>query len=293
MPITSLPPYKAGLGTGDAEAAILGTGESGPEGVESTLEFNGLYLNIRQWLDTYLVLGIDGLGDADVRDVREVNPAQDGETPSNAYYGGRTISITGRIRAHHIHKSRDMQQALRQAFADISQEKPLVFHTANPLKSLVIPCKKLQPIAMSEAQQNYLWQRDFQISLRASNPRFIGLIPQLTQLVPGEVVDIENEGSYFAQPIITFSNRMVAPRITNELTGRSLIFSGDILSGETVTADLARRRITNQNGENAFKRISPASGWPELAPGLQPIALSSSSFDADALVSVTYRHSYM
>ena len=186
MPLISLPSYEAGLATGDPEVIIIGTGESGPQGVEATIEFNGLYMNIRDWIDTYLITGIDGLGDADIRDVREVNPAQDGETYFDAYYGGRTIVLSGKIRAHHIWKLRDMQQALRQAFADISNEKPLIFHAADPGYSLMIYCKKVQSLVMAEAQQNYLWERDFQVSLRASNPRFTRLLPISSSL---EVVE--------------------------------------------------------------------------------------------------------
>src|SRR5436190_4430087 len=127
--ILSTPATVIGLGSGLPGESIQGTKTSGPRGIESIIEYNGLTLNNRAWVDTYLVTNIGGIDDADIRDSREVNPGQHGETPFAAFYGGRTITLTGKVVAQTIWKLRDLQQALRQAFADISQERPLVFRT--------------------------------------------------------------------------------------------------------------------------------------------------------------------
>ena len=295
MPIASLSSYAYGLGSGDTELAILGTGLSGPQGVEAVFEYNGLYMNVRDWIDTYLIVGVDGFGDADVRDSREVNPQQDGETFFDAFYGGRTIVLNGRIRAHHIHKLRDMQQILRQSFADLSIERPLVIHGVSPAGTVMINCKKVQPIAMSEAQQNFMWQRDFQVSLRASNPRFLSLLPVSYEIEVGEPVPIGilNVGSYFAQPVLTLENGIETPQMINDSTGQELKLSGDVESGETVTIDFARRRMTNQTGLSVFDRLAPDSDWPELAPGNNLLSILSPSFDVDASAILTFHHSYM
>ena len=295
MPFSSLLSYPTGLGTGAVEVSELGTGQSGPLGVEAVLEYNGIYLNLRDWVDTYLITSIDGLGDADVRDAREVNPQQDGETFFDAFYGGRTIVLTGRIRAHHIFKLRDMQQILRQTFADISQEHPLIFHSQNPLNTLQILCKKFQPLVMAEVQQNFKWERDFQISLRASNPRFVSLLPTATTITVGNIVPttIVNNGNYFAQPILTLENQMTAPRLVNESTGQELKFSGNLVNGERVTVDFATRRITLQTGVSVINRLAPDSDWPELGPGENAITVLATGIGGTASAVLNYRHTFM
>jgi hypothetical protein len=172
-----------GLAIGDAGKILPGTGVDGnragtsvPGGIESVLEYNGIYLNVRDWIDTYLVTIIGGLDDADVRDTREVNPGFHGETAFPAYYGGRTITLTGKIIAHTLAKLRDMQRGLRQAFSEIDHELPLIFRTPDPDLDMMIMCKKSQPIQMTEEQRtaNH-FERAFLITLRASNPRFLSV----------------------------------------------------------------------------------------------------------------------
>jgi hypothetical protein len=102
----------------------------GISGVESEFTYNGLKLNQRLASVTnftrYQVTDIGGLDDADVRDARELNPARDGELALPAYYGGRTITFTGKILAKNVRELRQMQQNLRTAFASLN-EQPLAF----------------------------------------------------------------------------------------------------------------------------------------------------------------------
>ena len=49
-----------------------------------------------------------------------VHPGDHGETPGNAFYGGRTITINGEIRYVHYPKMLDMRDALRIAFSEIN-----------------------------------------------------------------------------------------------------------------------------------------------------------------------------
>jgi hypothetical protein len=163
---------------GSSATPVGGTGRSRMGGVENTIEFNGAVLNRRDWWDTFIITSIGGLGDADIRDARESNPGRDGETPFAAYYGGRTIVITGKIRAQSLAKLRDMQKGLKQVFQDISQEQPMYFRAANPENDLMIMVRKSAPIAWDEEQNNFLFERPFQITLRASNPRFMSYSKQ-------------------------------------------------------------------------------------------------------------------
>lgn len=171
MPLV-IPKPLTGAGTGSQTDYVRGSGTAVPTGVESLIEFNGLIMNDIYLVETYLVKVIDGLDDADVRANAEANPDDDGEEPDNPLYGGRTIILTGTIEAYSLEKLRDMQYALRTAFAPL-YEMPLVFRTGNRDRDHYVMARKSAKTQMKETQTDNRWFRDFMITLRASNPRIL------------------------------------------------------------------------------------------------------------------------
>jgi hypothetical protein len=203
--VVSIPTYPVGLTGGRTDKLVIGSGRARPGGVENIWEYNGALLNVRDWYDTFIITSIDGLADPDVRDSRDVNPGRDGETYFQAYYGGRTIVISGKIRAFSLAKLRDMQMGLKQIFADLSGEKPLYVRTGKPELDVFIYCKKSQPLVMGETQGNFEYTRDFQITLRASNPRFLSYLEQRIALASGfaDMAAMTNPGQVVATNLLT------------------------------------------------------------------------------------------
>src|SRR3954467_2148746 len=183
--ITSLPGVIAGLGTGVSGERVIGTKHSGPVGIESVIEYRSsypIYLNISSWVDTFIVVTINGLDGADLLLNSQPNPGEHGETPGDPLFGGRTVVLSGKQYAKTIWKLRDMQQGLRAAFMDIKHEYPLIFHAVNPADDLMIMFKLASKIAIVDQQTTRNdFQRDFQIPLRASNPRFLGAVRQVSE----------------------------------------------------------------------------------------------------------------
>ena len=327
MGIVSLPANVVGLGGGYPDRIALGSGASRPFGVEGVFEYDGLTLNNRRWIDTYLITSIDGLSDADIRDTREVNPGRHGETAFAAYYGGRTIVLTGRIRAHTILKLRDMQQALRQTFAEIGEEKPLIISTGNALQAVQIHCKKSQPIAMSEVQSDFTHRRDFQLTLRASNPRFVSYVEQRVTwtasgaMTPGAAVAIftlTNAGNFPAEPIFRIDGPVSAATTggpaailrarvdeAGVLTTKTLTINAKagttlaVASGNYLEIDTAKRTMvervvaTGALVANAFAQLDVTSDWLELAPGANAIELTVNGSASTPTVVARYRHTYL
>lgn len=181
-PIVLDPPI-VGLAGGDPVLAAAGSGLAVPGGVENLIEYGGILFNNTNTVDKIRITEIGGLDDADVRDAREVNPAYHGETPFDAWYGGRTITLTGRIEAYTLEKLRDMQMALRQAFSEL-EEKPLILRSWNGSRDVYLNCRKSAAIAMRETQGDFRFFRDFMVTLRASNPRWQAYY---RQTVTGEI----------------------------------------------------------------------------------------------------------
>ena len=281
MPILELQSHVRGAESGDPQLSLEGSGTAFPPGLETVFEFNGMVFNKLDQVDKIRIMKIDGFYDADIRDNRENNPSSDGETALDAFYGGRTIAFTGRIEAYRLEKLRDMQQAFRQAFADVSQEYPLILHaygfvpdghggfTRGPSiqRTGQIFCRKNQPISMTEEQTDQRFYREFLLTLRASDPRFTAYLPSFFQWQSPSsgaatnvlVAQAVNNGNYPAAPQIVLTGPMTNPAITNQLSGEDLLHGidprrpGDHRRGGQ---DAARYR----RGNSMFYRMDVSSG---------------------------------
>lgn len=199
------------------ELALPGSMKSQPPGLEAIMEYNQLYFHDRLVVDKFRVLSLDGLQGADIRDNREANPSDHGETPFDNYLGGRTILITGRVEAHNIGKLRDMQQGLRTAFYSM-QERPLIFHVGDPQRDVQIYCRMIDKISMREEQTNDRPHREFQITMRASDPRFRSVVDRVHSQIFG-LLDDNSAGTVTQWTVVTGSAPTSSAGVLNVGTG--------------------------------------------------------------------------
>jgi hypothetical protein len=290
------------LGIGDPNVGLAGTGISGPRGIEAVLEYNGLYLNIRNWIDTYLVTTIGGLDDADIRDSRDVNPGYHGETAFASYYGGRTVTLTGKVYTKTLFKLRDMQQGLRQAFAGLDTELPLIFRANDPDLDMMLYCKKSQPIQMADEQRtaNH-FERPFLVTLRASNPRFVGY-KRLREgtFFTGATFDaiaynIVNNGNFRAQPDIELTGPIATGlKIINEANNEQIMLTAPIPAGEKWVISIEQRRMYRDSDDaNRFQYLDVNSDWMELEPDTNPIHVIAAGLTGASQVVMFWRHTVM
>lgn len=95
-------------------------------GIQAMIEFNGLIINDRYQSDLVRVTGITGLDSSEIRDSREPRPAQHNENVYDAYYGGRTITMSGYIECGSIQVYQSLKRDLLAAYAELV-ESPLKF----------------------------------------------------------------------------------------------------------------------------------------------------------------------
>lgn len=232
-------PFVAGLLEGNENEYVIGLDRIRLGGVESKLEFNGYILNNRKSADAVFITSIDGLEDADIRDSRDVNPGYDGETAFSSLYGGRTIVLSGFIRAGTLSKLRDMQEGLKSVFAPL-EEKPLIFKGITTDKDLQIYCRKSQPITMGETQDGFDFKRQFQVTLRASDFRFASSSVfykywRNDSSFSGEkyATSVSNLGNYLADTVIKIEGPITAE--SNGSTGLQVTNTVD-LAADTSSA---------------------------------------------------------
>lgn len=271
MPIYSGEIFVPGPGDGQpGNLTLPGDGLAVPAGLDAVLEYNGLLMNIQKNVDRYRISTIDGLFDADVRDTRDPNTDDDGESPYNSFYGGRTIVISGSIETYSVGKLRDMQQSLRAAFSDIRNEYPLRFRTGDFRRDHYINCKKVSPISGIEQQIGLRASRDFQITLRASNPRFLSYYQKSLDLYPPIVpvsdpyplATVFNFGNYTAQPIFRiWGPTLTGCTILDDDTGTSFSIDGTIAFSDYLDFDIANRSLKNSAGLNMWNLLGDDSDY--------------------------------
>ncbi len=306
--ITSLQTVLQGLAGGSANVGIIGTKHSGPVGVESIIEYrsaNPIYLNVVDWIDTFIVNSIDGLDGADIRSGALPNPGEHGETPTDPLFGGRSLVMTGKQYAQTIWKLRDMQQGLRGSFIDIKHEYPLIFHALDPADDLMIMCKLASKIAMVDQQTTKnSFERDFQIPLRASNPRFLNAVRSVAEFTQAGAsfnniaLVLYNRGNFEAQTTIELTGPMTNPTVYNEENGTAAVISGSIPVGETWVLENvgpAKRMYRKSDGSNRFTYLAATSMWLLLDPNNDQnhIRFTATGLAAGWNLKVIHRHTYM
>jgi Phage tail protein len=301
MPVTFEEPV-LGFGGGDPDGPLPGSGLAVPAGVEAVFEYNGLYLNVLNNVDRYKIKSIDGLDDADMRDQREDNPGDDGETAYPSFYSGRPLQMQGTIQAYTLQKMRDMILALEQAFSNIREERPLIIHGLRVEQKVFINCRKNAKLTIQETQNDYRFFRDFLIPLRASNFRFLSLVRPSTTVSglnagAASVMSVTNLGSYPAQCAIRLTGGMTAPRVTNLTNNTMVKFEPTVVMTATSVRDISsfqsERWVKDENGNNKYNEITLDSTWVTLEPGVNNIEFSASAISGSApqrTLTVFWRH---
>lgn len=306
--ITSLQSVVAGLAKGSASQSIVGTKRSGPVGIESIIEYqsaNPVFLNVADWIDTFIVTSVNGIDGSDLRLSAQPNPGEHGETPGDPLFGGRTVVLGGKQYAQTIWKLRDMQQGLRSSFMDIKREYPLIFHALDPEDDLMVMCKLADKINIPDQQTTRSdFQRDFQITLRASNPRFISVVRRVhdfTQAVASYnniALTLQNNGNFEAQTTIELTGPMTNPIVYNEDNGTVAIINGAIPAGETWVLEQigpAKRMYRKSDTANRFTYLAATSTWVLLDPNNKPndLRFTATGLATGWKLRVVYRNTYM
>lgn len=279
-----------------------------PYGLEVPLIYNGLTLNYGKFAATiakdggaYFVTAIGGLDDADVRFSEANRPDMDGSIPGTIYHGSRTITIEGYILGQNLERMRYYQQNLREAFAlPLSPESSLVFWTGATTSDVYINCRKSAPLQMREAlptQASRFARRDFQITLKASDPRFLSSLQVSTGVLrasTGSTFTASNAGNYYAYPQVAITGPFGAGlTLTNSLNSNVLRLDTAIAAGSTLTVDVQTRRVT-LDGANSFSYLSATTAWPYLNPGTQTLTLGGITLSTTAsAVNVNWRHAWI
>jgi hypothetical protein len=287
-------PPSLDLGLGSELDRVIGTGDSFPA-FPGLIEYNGIVLNHNAAFDYFHVNSVDGVDDADVRDIRSPKPNDDGEDAYGAPYGGRTLVINGEIRTYDVWKADDMRSALQRAFALTSIEKPMIFKLGSPHKDKFVMCKK-------SAKTEIPWQqptRDmprvpYMVTLRASDPRFLSFLRQSYTKSGLGPFSLLNEGNYYANTSIRFTGPFEELTLTRYYEESvQIVRVGPVAAEEYIVVDGVS--VTDHAGNNAYHLYSDDSDKLTLGPGpaLNYLEVTGWMVTSPSSVIVQWRHSWV
>lgn len=256
-------------------------------GIESIWEYNGLIMNDREEYNSYLFDQISGFRAPGIREDRSANPTDHGDRANtNPLLDGKNIVIDGRIRARNWTILEQMTDAMYQAFG-VLEELPLLAYPRPgwPYEkpTVQIYCRVSSFPDIVDSQPNEKYERPFQLTLHASNPRIISPVLKVSSghvpLDPGgpsynEVfIECLNEGQFTAQADIHVTAAGENPYV--EIVGFESLynfqFNANIPDIDDVAIAYTNGRRAVLNGNNNRSIIGGGSKWIHIPPGLQQV----------------------
>jgi hypothetical protein len=270
-------------------------------GPHNLLVRNGITFNDRTQLETYWVEDFTGFEKPDLELPTEVDPQSDGETPLPASRGGRTMTMTGYIRAGTYPKILEMSADLEDSLIDLI-EWPMVikvqagspFFTQPDVQISCRPSDWSIDKKISQSDLDGIFTRAFTVALRASKPRYLSTAIKVVTLTPTTWLTFpggggglifpgggggltfpypdtkvaSNVGNWAAQPVIRFTgiigDSANGIQVINSTNGQALTVTGPIAAGEYIEVDVAAGTVKDQTGAYRSSRKTSASDWLQI-----------------------------
>ncbi len=256
----------------------------------------------------FIIQGVTGLGAADIRSSSFLFSGRSGGLVTDQLYGFRTIAITGKIGA--IDQTREqakIDRATLQNAMPLGQTFPIDITLFNG--ETYTTEVNLTDLKLEYVQGGYM--SDFLIQLTAGDPFFYStdggdeqsaLVTRVTQggyvtpyILPvswdsgSSPTVVNNNGEAVYYPRIELHDQADNPVITNQTTGERFELDINLVSGDLVIIDMAKRTVT-LNGANIIGNKTDDSIWWGLQVGPNSIVLDSTSGSDDVTAEIFWRN---
>lgn len=256
----------------------------------------------------FIILGVTGLGPADIRTSSFLFSGRSGGEVTDQFYGFRNLSITGEIGSNDM--TLEQHKADRQALLNAL---PIGSTIPVYLTDFAGDTYKIEANVI-DAKVEYKrrgYRSDFLIQLTAGDPYFYSTdggdeqSANVTRVAEGgyvtpyilpviweaggapTIVTNSGDGNYY--PVITLNDEALNPIITNQATGESFGLNLSMLDGDEVIIDMYNRTVT-LNGSDILGNKTDDSIWWALLPGDNPILLDTDTADDTITAVITWRN---
>ncbi len=256
----------------------------------------------------FIIQNVTGLGAADIRSSSFLFSGRSGGMVTDQLYGFRTITITGKIGNNSSTRQTHKQDRdTMSAALPIGESIPVEITTFSGETYLIEA--NVTDFKMEYMQRGYM--SDFLLQLTAGDPFFYStdggdehsaLISRVTQggyVTPYDLpvnwasgsspTVVTNAGEAVYMPRIELRDQADNPVITNQTTGERFELDINLVSGDEVIIDMAKRTV-KLNGSSIIGNMTDDSVWWGLQPGANSIVLDSSSGSDDVTAEIFWRN---
>jgi hypothetical protein len=114
---------------------------------------------------------VDGYWGADISAESHPVPGAHREVSGDTFRRGKTITLSGTIRARGLLELRQAQRYLQMMFWDVSGPRKLIHQTWEVDEEIYFWCKPIQDVAMVERVENDDYRTQWSVALRVDDPR--------------------------------------------------------------------------------------------------------------------------
>jgi phage-related protein len=256
-----------------------------------------------------------GLDSPDIRLSSYNRPGEHGAIVSNQLYGGRTITIQGRIAGssmqQYMQNRRSLQNTLRiiKDANTVSQPVLLRFQTTDDLQ-LQASIYAASKFDLREKSPIFC---EFFLELFAADPNLYDQSLQVATVTPpagggatypviypvnysaktGGSAVINNAGDANTYPLLTFTGPLTSPFVINTTTGETFKVNATLNTGDTLLCDMTTKTMLLNTTTNAMNYFDPSNIWMSLQPGDNNITFGTSLSSDTGNVSVSFRSAYI
>lgn len=263
----------------------------------------------------YTVNDHSGLDSPDIRLSSYNRPGEHGAIVSNQLYGGRTITIQGRIAgsdmATYMQNRRNLSNTLRiiKDANTVSQPILLKFQTTDDLmlQTSIYASKKFD---LKEKSPVFC---EFYLELFAADPNLYDQSLQVATVTPpsgggavypviypvtysaktGGSAVINNAGDTNTYPLLTFTGPLTSPYIVNTTTGETFKVNATLNSGDVLVCDMANKTMLLNTSTNAMNYFDIDNIWLSIQPGNNNFTFGTSLSSDTGNVQVSFRSAYI
>lgn len=108
----------------------------------------------------------------------------------------------------------------------------------------------------------------------------------------GSTMSCQNDGTFDAPWVATFTGPLVAPELVHVDTGKRLTLSGaSLVAGDSLVLDSKTRTVLLNGTATRYSWLTSTSQWFDLSPGANSITLNGAS--GSGSVSITWRSAWV
>lgn len=260
-----------------------------------------------------MLTDVTGLDNPEVRESADNIVEGDGGVHGSFYYGRRPITLEGMIvnPTSPTNRNQKMTQLMRACNAMRSDALLTWTPTGGVQQAILV--RKQQPLRISGT-----WQKTFQLSLVAADPRIYAYNPNTANVnaasvgtEPGVGFDlafdmffptgtvlgqlfVSNNGNAVTYPVLTVEGPVTNPSITNVTTGETIALTYTLTAGESLVIDTLNHTVLLNNTTSRYGAVDfQNTQWWGLNPGTNELQFLSIASASPAQLVVTWRDAWL